>query len=116
MSFVQSMVVLEILLGDEETSDEIGLGELLRNRCAYLIGKSHQQRSDRLREFKEIYRVRSQIVHSGKSRLTPHERVLFDTLRWMCRRVIHEELSLLEADIEEADHLSSSIAEAAANL
>lgn len=102
LSFVQSIVVLEILLGDEDTSDEIGLGELLRNRCAYLIGESHHERSELLETFKKIYRVRSQIVHSGKSRLTPDERSLFSTLRWMCRRVIQEELSLLEADLKEA--------------
>ena len=41
-------------------------------------------------------------VHSGKSRLTPNERSLFNTLRWMCRRVIQQELSLLEADLKEA--------------
>ena len=38
LSFVQSMVVLEILLGEKRPSEEIGLSELLRNRCAYLIG------------------------------------------------------------------------------
>ena len=102
LCFVQSMVVLEILLGDKDTSDEIGLGALLRNRCAYLIGKSHQERSEILGEFNQIYRVRSQIVHSGKSRLTPDERTLFNRLRWMCRRVIQEEISLLEADMREA--------------
>ena len=103
LSFVQSMVVLEILLGEKDISDEIGLGELLRNRCAYLIGNSHQQRSKHLQDFKQIYRVRSQIVHRGKSRLTPHELGLFNTLRWMCRRVIQEELSLLEADLKDGN-------------
>ncbi len=101
LSFVQSMIVLEILLGDKETSNEIGLGELLRNRCAYLIGNSHKQRSELLREFNEIYRVRSQIVHSGKSRLTARERLLFNKLRWMCSRVIQAEIDLLKADLEE---------------
>ena len=92
------MIVLEILLGEEDRSDEIGLGELLRNRCAYLIGKTHKQRSEILRDFNRIYAVRSLIVHRGKSRLTPDERSLFHKLRWMCRRVIEEELTLLKAD------------------
>lgn len=35
LNFVQAMVVLEILLGDRSTSDEVGLGTLLANRCAY---------------------------------------------------------------------------------
>ena len=92
------MVVLEILLGEKDSSDEIGLGELLRNRCAYLISKTHKDRSEILQDFKRIYAVRSQIVHRGKSRLTPDERSLFHNLRWMCRRVIQEELTLLKAD------------------
>ncbi len=98
LSFVQTMVVLEILLGEKDRSDEIGLGELLRNRCAYLIGKTHKERAEILRDFNRIYAVRSQIVHRGKNRLTPDERSLFHNLRWMCRRVIQEELTLLKAD------------------
>lgn len=98
LSFVQTMIVLEILLGEKDRSDEIGLGELLRNRCAYLIGKTHKQRPEILRDFNRIYAVRSLIVHRGKSRLTPDERSLFHNLRWMCRRVIQEELTLLKAD------------------
>jgi hypothetical protein len=102
LKFVQSMVVLEILLGGNESTDKMGLGELLRNRCAYLIAESHQERSSLMADFREIYRVRSEIVHTGKSRLTPHERSLFHRLRWMCRRVIQGELVLLEADLREA--------------
>lgn len=95
LSFIQTMVALEILLGDKATSDVVGLGELLRNRCAYLIGKDHLQRENILQEFKEIYDIRSRIVHRGKSRLTFNERRLFHNLQWMCRRVIQEEINLI---------------------
>ena len=90
------MVALEILLGDKATSDVIGLGELLRNRCAYLIGVTHDQRQDILDGFKEIYDIRSKIIHRGKSRLTMDERTLFRKLQWICRRVIQEEIELLK--------------------
>ncbi len=96
LSFVQTMVSLEILLGDKASSDMIGLGELLRNRCAYLIGKTHDQRNDILSDFKEIYDIRSKIVHRGKSKLTVKERGLFWKLQWYCRRVINEEIVLLK--------------------
>lgn len=96
LSFVQTMVALEILLGDKATSDVIGLGELLRNRCAYLIGVTHDQRQDILDGFKEIYDIRSKIIHRGKSRLTMDERTLFRNLQWICRRVIQEEIELLK--------------------
>jgi hypothetical protein len=72
LSFVQATVALEILLGDKHVSDVMGLGELLRNRCAYLIGKTHSQRDEILNDFRKIYEVRSKIVHRGKDRLTGH--------------------------------------------
>lgn len=102
LSFVQTTVALEILLGEKQISDLMGLGELLRNRCAYLIGKTHQQREKVLNDFKKIYDVRSKIVHRGKSKLNADERVLFSQLQWMCRRVIQEEMDLLAKDIEKA--------------
>jgi hypothetical protein len=45
LAFVQAVVVLEILLGDETPSEEIGLGALLRNRCAYLIANKVEERA-----------------------------------------------------------------------
>ncbi|MCA1475258.1 HEPN domain-containing protein [Bradyrhizobium sp. NBAIM08] len=95
LSYVQSMVVLEVLLGDKATSDVIGLGQLLRNRCAYLIGKTHDERRTLLKEFDEIYAVRSQIVHRGKANLNFKERLLSGKLRDICNRVIQREVDLL---------------------
>jgi hypothetical protein len=102
LSFIQSMVVLEIILGDKARSDEIGIGELISNRFAYLIGTTLEERSQLLTAFKQIYRVRSQIVHAGKHKLTLDERSLFRRLRWMCRRLIDKEIDLLKAGIEKA--------------
>jgi Apea-like HEPN len=99
LSFVQSMVVLEIVLGDKSISDEIGIGELISNRVAYLIGTTHEERAQLLVDFKEIYKVRSQIVHSGKHKLSFAEHTLFSRLRWMCRRVIAKEVDLLKYGI-----------------
>jgi hypothetical protein len=77
LAFVQAMVALEILLGDKESSDLTGLTELLSNRCAYLLGETQSERHGILQKFRAIYHVRSQIVHSGKSRLSDKEQVLF---------------------------------------
>jgi hypothetical protein len=98
LRYVQSMIVLEIILGDKATSDLMGLNELLRNRCAYLIGKSQEERAELHETFKRIYDVRSQIVHRGKHRLTADERWLLNQLRWMCLRVIQKEVDLLNAN------------------
>lgn len=96
LSFVQVTVAAEILLGDKASSDELGLGVLLRNRCAYLIGTTQEQRDGILDDFKEIYNVRSKIVHAGKNRITKDEWQLFNKLRWMCKRIIQEEVKLLK--------------------
>jgi hypothetical protein len=101
LSFIQMTVVLEILLGEKAVSDIIGLGELLRNRCAYLISKSHDQRLKNLDLFKKIYEIRSKIVHKGKNRLSLEERGLSLNLQWMCRRTIQEEVELLKIDLKE---------------
>lgn len=95
LSFVQTTVAIEILLGDKNVSDLMGLGELLRNRCAYLIGKTHKQRENILSDFKKIYDVRSKIVHRGKAKLTTDERELFRKLQWITNRVIQEEIELI---------------------
>jgi hypothetical protein len=95
MNFIQGMVVLEILLGNKAVSDEIGLGTLLGNRCAYLIATNQDERLEILRSFSEIYDVRSQIVHSGKQRLNAMEYTLFNKLLGYCTSVICKEISLL---------------------
>jgi hypothetical protein len=102
LQFVQAAVVMEILLGNKEASDQTGLGVLLANRCAYSIAVSHSQRAQVMADFKRIYEVRSKIVHRGKSRLSSEERRLFDRLRWLCRRVIQREAELLSNDTRSA--------------
>jgi hypothetical protein len=96
LSYVQAMIVLEILLGDKAMSDDIGLKRLLSNRCAYLIGKTQEERDAILRDFDQIYKVRSKIVHEGKSRLTHDEHELFFTLLSLCHHVIYKEIELLK--------------------
>jgi len=95
LSFIQTTIAIEILLGEKNVSDLMGLSELLRNRCAYLIGNNRKERDKLLHDFKEIYDIRSKIVHRGKSKLTYHERSLFRRLQWICTRVIQEEVKLV---------------------
>jgi hypothetical protein len=108
LSFVQSMVALEIIFGDRTTSDEIGIGTLIGNRLAYLVGTTHDERSQLISDFKKIYAVRSKIVHSGKPMLTLAERELFHRLRWMCNRAIQEEVNILKAGNEQLSFELSS--------
>lgn len=98
LQFVQMMVVLEIIYGDEAPNEKIGLGELLRNRCAYAIGTTAAEREEIAKTFPEIYKVRSKIVHTGKNRLSMSETVLYSQLSAYCRRAIAHEIRLLARD------------------
>lgn len=94
LPFVQATVALEILLGDGKKNNDIGLGELLRNRCAYLVGETHDERQEILRNFDDIYAVRSAIVHNGKHKLNPREQALMYQLRQLVSKVIVHELGM----------------------
>jgi len=100
LAFVQAAVSLEILLGEHSMSDIVGVGALLSNRCAYLIGDSSQEREVIMRDFARIYDTRSKIVHRGKSRLSHADQDDLYRLRQLCERVILKEAKLVRADEE----------------
>lgn len=95
LAFVQATITLEILLGDKSESDKVGLGSLLKNRCAYLLGKTNEERNEILKEFNEIYDIRSRIVHRGHPKLNSNEKNLLQKVRSLAKRVIVKELELL---------------------
>jgi len=96
LQFVQATVALEILLGDKAISEQIGLGQLLANRCAYMLAENHAERVELLDKFDEIYETRSRIVHSGKNSLNEKEWRLLHELRYLCGRLIRKELELMK--------------------
>ncbi|HYG08130.1 MAG TPA: hypothetical protein VD865_17200 [Stenotrophomonas sp.] len=95
LQYVQAAVAIEILLGDENADPDVGLTALMANRCAYLIAKTPDARGELIKLFREIYKVRSKIVHRGKNRLNRQEQQLFLALRDICRSVIRAEQELL---------------------
>jgi len=98
MSFVQSMTAAEVLLSDKDLADKVGVRELLGSRCAYLISGNHSEREEIFKNFQKIYDVRSHIVHQGKKRLEEQEFASLFQLRWMCSRIIQEEIRLLQKE------------------
>ncbi len=94
LAYVQAMVCIEIVLGDRGDADEIGLGQTIRNRCAYLIGGSVKDRKEISDSLKLIYQIRSNIVHSGKDKLSKEEFKMLYSLRHYCARVLDKELEL----------------------
>lgn len=100
LTYVRRMTCLEILLGEHGDTSKISLGELLGNRLAYLIGRSHADREKVLKDFREIYGLRSRILHHGKHRFSKDERATLWNLRAFCERAIQEEAKMLTADVE----------------
>lgn len=98
LSFIQAMTCIEILLGNNEKNNDISLSQLLKNRCAYLIGKDIKSREMILNDFSKIYDVRSKILHRGHDKLNFEETNLLSKLRWICTRVIQEEISVLDTN------------------
>lgn len=92
LAFIQAMVSMEILL--EGDYKDTGVGAMLRNRCAFLIGTSDKDRETILSQLTQIYTVRSSILHTGKDQLTREEKRLLYSLRHLTSRVIRKELEL----------------------
>lgn len=95
-SFLQAVIAVEILAGSRP--QEAPLTQLISDRCAYLIGQSRTEINKIVSTFKEIYGVRSAIVHGGKTRFGLREMVLLDNLQNICKRVLVKEIELITRD------------------
>ena len=93
-SLLESTISIEALLGDRQPNDRGPLSDLLGNRCAYLLGRSVTERGQILESFKRIYKLRSNIVHTGKHSIEPLERRTIRESRELCGKIIRRELHL----------------------
>lgn len=73
LSFIQSCMALEAILGDNLKSKK-GLHETLADRFAYSIGTNNANRRTHRENFLEIYAMRSKIVH-GSSTHIQHDKL-----------------------------------------
>jgi hypothetical protein len=96
MGFMQLAICAEVLLGTEDEGE--GVTALLATRCAYLIAGSAKERDDLIAEFRNIYKVRSKIVHRGLGTLKENERNQFRRLRVICNRIFQREIQLAIKD------------------
>lgn len=92
-AFVQTMVCLEILLGENREGESIG--GALQSRCAYLLASTHADRREIEGIVAKAYKIRGKIVHTGKDTLSGDEEWCLDELRTLCKRVVRKELTLL---------------------
>ena len=93
---LESAIAMEVLLGDRETSDRIGLSKLMANRCAYALGRSNSERKDITDFFAEFYRFRSEIVHSGRFKIEEDDKNIVSKGLDLAMRMLKHEVSLSE--------------------
>lgn len=102
LAFIQACVGLEALLGDDDQEEP--LTTRLADRCAYLLGKSHTDRTLIRKRFKNMYDVRSKLIHGRSPRLGPSDKEQLRIAQTMLGEVITEEARRLLRALSESDN------------
>ena len=69
--FVKTCIGLEAALTDQV--EGVGITEQLADRCAFVLNKTASARETTRKKIREIYRLRSKIVHGAVVGLSPHD-------------------------------------------
>lgn len=94
MSFLQTCFGLEALFGDDAETD--GVSRILADRCAYLVSTNIKGRSTIRDNFRQLYSIRSKIVHGNASSLAPDQQHFLNWGRTILEYAIFKELKHLE--------------------
>lgn len=94
LSFLQICFGLEALLGEGD-SDQ-GLTKTLADRCAYLVANSVEQRRQIKERFRDLYQVRSNLVHGTSRQLNESEKVLYYWGKTTLECAIYREINNLK--------------------
>lgn len=73
MRFLKHCIGLEALLAEQ--SEDMGITEQLADRCAFLLSKTPDERARRRLNVREVYKLRSKIVHGSISGLSHKDTV-----------------------------------------
>ncbi len=95
VSFIQLCIGLEAVLGED--SGRESLTETLADRCAYLLGNSIENRKRIREKFRELYRLRSNLVHGRSITLKDKEKEFLRWGRLVLTRIILREISNLKS-------------------
>ncbi len=93
-SFIQLCIALEAILSDNSESESIT--KTLSDRAAYFIGESVNERRKIIDQFKELYGLRSKLVHGRKANLQDDEESLYNWGTDLLEKIIKKEFSLLK--------------------
>jgi hypothetical protein len=93
-SFILASIAMECLYGESDSKSDLSIGALISNRFAYSTCTTERMRKSKIKSFKDIYAIRSKIVHSGKNTLIEKEMNDLKTLKLYCTQSILSESKL----------------------
>ncbi len=93
MAFLKVCIGLEALLGENEAGPS--LTEALSDRCAYLIATSIKSRKNIKERFKELYKIRSKIVHGAINHLDRENLIQLEFAKHFLRSAIRKEMQYI---------------------
>jgi hypothetical protein len=93
-SFIKTCIALEAALGED--AEEGSITERLSDRCAFLLNKIPIDRKRTRETMKQIYRLRSKLVHGVKTSLSPEDDRLSTWGKVHLHVVLSTELQALE--------------------
>lgn len=89
-SMIQATIGTEALLGDSESQQRVM--ERLSDRAGYLLGRSQRERERIRQKFKDLYIVRSRLVHNYRPALAEQESQSLHKMQGMLSRLIQKEV------------------------
>ncbi|MFZ6644441.1 hypothetical protein ACO0LO_01885 [Undibacterium sp. TJN25] len=97
-SLIKKCIALEAILGEHsEDPDARGrITDRFADRCAYLLGSTPSERAAIRRDMKEVYTLRSELVHGAKIHLTHKDHRIKESGDRYLSRVLSTEISMLE--------------------
>ncbi|MBW2076784.1 MAG: hypothetical protein JRI71_04410 [Deltaproteobacteria bacterium] len=111
--FIDYTIAVESLLGPKDEKkdkkrkhkENIPLTQILSNRCGFSLGKSLKQKEEKQKEFRNIYDIRSRIVHSGEVILNKDDNEYLNKLEEMIKELISDAIDTY-SPLECNDHLN----------
>lgn len=90
--FIDYTIAVESLLGrkDKDKEENIPLTQTLSDRCGFSLGKNLKEKEKIRKKFKDIYDIRSRIVHSGKVILNEDDNKYLNRLEEMTKQLISD--------------------------
>ena len=95
IAYLAACIGLESIFGEKDMSE---MSKRLEDRYAFLLGNDREDRKKLAQEYREVLRIRGQLVHARVKKLPPRDYKALETAREMLRKTIAHELTSFTRD------------------